>query len=87
MIRLRILLATVTAAWAQTTQVLDATSGTATISTVYTTGAAGLTLNLGLFVDYLIVGGSGSGVDGYGGGARRLSRTPHRFGTRGSGSV
>lgn len=64
-----IVLATVSVAvaQAQTTATLDATSGTATISTNYTTGSAGLTLNMGFFVDYLAVGGgvyTGSGAGG-----------------------
>jgi len=49
-----------TAGFAQSTVTLDATSGTGTISTTYTTGG-GLTLNLGFFADYLVVGGGGGG--------------------------
>jgi len=49
-----------TVAVAQTTETLDGTSGSNSISTVTTTGS-GLTLNLGFFADYLIVGGGGGG--------------------------
>lgn len=51
---------TATASFAQTSVTLDATSGTGTISTNYTT-TGGLTLNLGFFADYLVVGGGGGG--------------------------
>jgi len=55
------------------TQTLDATSGTATSAQNYTTGTSGtaaLTLDLGFYVDYLIVGGGGGGGgDNAGGGA------------------
>ena len=46
-----------------TSVTLDATSGTGTIATNYstTTGAAGLTLSNGFFAEYLAVGGGGSG--------------------------
>jgi fibronectin-binding autotransporter adhesin len=49
-----------TAGFAQSTVTLDATSGTGTISTTYTTGG-GLTLNLGFFADYLVLAGGGGG--------------------------
>jgi autotransporter-associated beta strand protein len=52
---------------AQTTVTLNGTSGSNTISDSYSTDG-GLNLRLGLAVEYLIVGGGGSGVDGYGGG-------------------
>jgi hypothetical protein len=57
------------AALAQSSVTLDGTSGTNTISTdLSTTG--GLTVSLGFFADYLIVGGGGGGGGGgyFGGG-------------------
>jgi hypothetical protein len=56
------LLAAAASAHAQTTQTLDATSGTATFTTDYTT-TGGLTLNMGFFADYLVVGGGGGDVE------------------------
>ena len=50
-------------AHAQPTTWLNATSGTATISTNYAT-TGGLTLNMGFYADYLIVGGGGGGGGG-----------------------
>jgi autotransporter-associated beta strand protein len=47
---------------------LDATSGTNTITTNFTSGSAGLTLNMGFYTDYLIVGGGGGGGATVGGG-------------------
>ncbi|MFM8495357.1 MAG: beta strand repeat-containing protein [Planctomycetia bacterium] len=55
------------AAVAQTSVTLDATSGTSTIATNYTT-TGGLTLDLGFFAEYLIVGGGGGGGNNHGGG-------------------
>ena len=55
------------AAVAQTTLTLDATSGTSVITTNYTT-TGGLTLDLGFFAEYLIVGGGGGGGNNHGGG-------------------
>jgi autotransporter-associated beta strand protein len=52
---------------AQTSVTLDGTSGSNTISTSYTT-TGGLTLGMGFFVDYLIVGGGGGGGGHIGGG-------------------
>ena len=60
-------------AFAQSTVTLDATSGTNTISTSYST-TGGLTLNMGFFADYLVLagggggGGSGDSSTAYGGG-------------------
>jgi fibronectin-binding autotransporter adhesin len=48
------------AGFAQSTVTLNATSGTGTISTNYTT-SGGLTLDLGFFAEYLVVGGGGGG--------------------------
>jgi hypothetical protein len=61
------LLACASGAHAQTLVTLDATTGTNSISTSYST-TGGLTLNMGFFVDYLIVGGGGGGGNGGGGG-------------------
>jgi hypothetical protein len=47
-------------AQAQTTATLDGTSGNNTISTSYSTNG-NLTLGMGFYVDYLIVGGGGGG--------------------------
>ena len=61
------------AGFAQSTVTLNATSGTGTISTNYTT-TGGLTLDLGFFAEYLVVGGGGGGggsgnsTDAWGGG-------------------
>ncbi|MFM7205624.1 MAG: hypothetical protein ACKO4T_02995 [Planctomycetaceae bacterium] len=49
-----------TASLAQTSVTLNATSGTGTSSTNYST-TGGLTLNLGFFAEYLAIGGGGSG--------------------------
>jgi len=64
---------------AQTNVTLDATSGSSTIPTSYTT-SGGLTISLGFFGDYLIVGGggasggfSGGSYPGGGGGGQVLS--------------
>lgn len=58
----------------QTNVALDGTSGTNTISTSYST-TGGLTLSLGFFADYLIVGGGGAGGQGTGGGGGGSSGT------------
>lgn len=60
---------------AQTNVAFDATSGSSTITTPYTT-AGGLTISLGFFGDYLVVGGggaSGGTYPGGGGGGQVLS--------------
>lgn len=51
---------TATAAFAQSTFTLNATSGSNAIATNYTT-TGGLTLNLGFFADYLVLAGGGGG--------------------------
>jgi autotransporter-associated beta strand protein len=49
-----------TAGFAQSTITLNATSGTGTIATNYTT-TGGLTLNMGFFAEYLVLAGGGGG--------------------------
>jgi hypothetical protein len=60
-----------TAAVAQSTVTLDATSGTNTITKSYST-TGGLTLDMAFFADYLVLagggGGSGDSSTAYGGG-------------------
>ena len=93
--RLRILLAilvaaSVAAAQAQTTTWLNATSGTATIPTNYST-TNGLTLNMGFYADYLVVGGGGglgnvtNMYPGGGGGGQVLTGTNVRLTTQSYG--
>ncbi|MFM7206352.1 MAG: glycine-rich domain-containing protein [Planctomycetaceae bacterium] len=60
---------------AQTSVTFDATSGSSTITTPYST-AGGLTISLGFFGDYLVVGGGGASggiYPGGGGGGQVLS--------------
>jgi autotransporter-associated beta strand protein len=78
---------------AQTTETIDGTSGSNSISTVTTTGS-GLTLNLGFFADYLIVGGGGGGggspalgSGGGGGGGQVLKYVTGETGNTGGGSL
>jgi len=54
------LLSTTLSALAQTSIVLDGTSGNNTVSTNYNS-SGGLQISLGFFADYLLVGGGGSG--------------------------
>ena len=64
------LFATACAVWsvsAQTTVTLDGTSGTNSIATGYST-TGGLTLDLGFYLDVLVVGGGGGGGSRFGGG-------------------
>ena len=64
------LVATACAVWsvsAQTTVTLDGTSGSNSIATGYST-TGGLTLDLGFYLDVLVVGGGGGGGSRFGGG-------------------
>jgi len=81
------------AASGQTAETIDGTSGSNSISTVTTTGS-GLTLNLGFFADYLIIGGGGGGGGtpvlggaGGGGGGQVLKFVTGETGNTGAGQL